>query len=60
MDNTEGIVLIIGMLIVFIGIPTFCICPRKYNYDNINNNNNPNNNTYTQVKTTISSTHDEA
>ena len=59
MDNTEGIVLIIGMLIVFIGIPTFCICSRKNNYDNINNNN-PNNNTYTQLKTTISSTHDEA
>ena len=26
MDNVEGIVLIIGMLITFIGIPTYCIC----------------------------------
>ena len=63
MDNTEGIVLIIGMLIVFIGIPTFCICSRKNNYeiDNHNNtNNNTNNNTYTQLKTNVSSTHGEA
>ena len=53
MDNTEGIVLIIGMLIVFIGIPSFCICSRKNNYDNINNNNNNiinNNNIYSQLK----------
>ena len=47
MDNTEGIVLIIGMLIVFIGIPTYCIfCGDK----NDKNNENDKNDTYSQLK----------
>ena len=47
MDNTEGIVLIIGMIITFIGIPTYCIfCGDK----NDKNNENDKNDTYSQLK----------
>jgi hypothetical protein len=47
MDNTEGIVLLIGMLIVFIGIPTYCIFCRD---KNDKNNENYKNDTYSQLK----------
>jgi hypothetical protein len=54
MDNTQGIVLIIGMLFVFIGIPTICICTRTNYYENDKNN------TYTQLNSTTPSKYVEA
>ena len=51
MDNVEGIVLIIGMLITFIGIPTYCICC-GYKNDKIN--------TYTQLNSTTPTKYIEA
>ena len=60
MDNTEGIVLIIGMLIVFIGIPTYCIfCGDKNDKNNKNNENNKND-TYSQLKSSTTETFIEA
>ena len=54
MDNTQGIVLIIGMLFVFIGIPTICICSRTNYYENDKIN------TYTQLNSSTPSKYVEA
>lgn len=54
MNNTEGIVLLIGMLITFIGIPTYCICC-KYK-----TNTSENMNTYTQLNSSTPSNYVEA